>query len=230
MTWKPWGGSRSRDLGPRRPGSHRFPSPTWPWARVCALCGGDDTPLAGRGAGAIGTVTEQVPQRPGPSGAQEAGVISVVFTGQTDRKRDRQPPRSTWKASAICHSRARVFSLCLSTMSLARIAFPADGETALEPDAGARGPSLGRGEPHSALTALVLQLHAAGPERLQGQAHVVHLLQPADGGHAQPPRQVPAVRQQLHRPPEERERGHKNTRKTNVAHFPPTQLPKLKER
>lgn len=61
------------------------------------------------------------------------------------------------------------------------------------------------GGPRSALTVLVVQPHAAGPEELQGQAHVVHLLQPADGGHAQPPREVPAARQELHGPPAERD-------------------------
>lgn len=78
---------------------------------------------------------------------------------------------------------------------------------ALQRAAGARGLSRGggRGGPRSALTVLVVQPHAAGPEELQGQAHVVHLLQPADGGHAQPPREVPAARQELHGPPAERD-------------------------
>lgn len=93
-------------------------------------------------------------------------------------------------------------------MSLARIAFPANGETALQHNAGTWGLALRVwGEPRSALTVLVVQLHAAGPEKLEGQADVVHLLKPADGGHAELLREIPAACQKLHGPPSEQARG-----------------------
>lgn len=103
--------------------------------------------------------------------------------------------RATWKARAIRQSSASVFSRCLSTMSLAKMALPA-GRDAVS-TAGSRGP----GERPRGLTLLVLERDPAGAQGLQRQVHVVHLLEAADGGEAELRREAPVPREQLRGPP-----------------------------
>lgn len=109
---------------------------------------------------------------------------------------------NTWKANTIFQSNARVFSLCLSTISLDRIAFPANGKESVSTKYVQLDFQWEENfYRYLVFTMLIIQLNSSWFKNFKNDVNIVHLLKTTYCRNSEFLWEIPVLREKFHSSP-----------------------------